>query len=89
MGNEISKLEAYKSNISVEDILLELSRWGYPRLSKQKTGWYCKIEVTVTPKGVDFEVGSEFGLHNMQIAVEQCLERLKTAVKELSLEHKP
>lgn len=37
--------------MSLEEIMSELARFGLPRLSKMKEGWYCVMDVFVSGMG--------------------------------------
>lgn len=79
------KNEAFKPEMhSIEECLIELEKYGFPRLSKVgNDGWHAHIKVFVTGKGVDFEVKSEFGINTPKIAVNQCYTRLVYAIKKI------
>jgi hypothetical protein len=80
----LALVEAFKpEQHSVEECLIELEKYGNPRLVKMKNGWYSKIEVFVTGKGIEFEVSSEFSCRNPQDAINQCHARLVDAFKRI------
>ena len=69
---------------TLEDVLLELAKWGKPRVSMPGSkGWYSCVEVNITPTGAKFEVASEFGMETPLAAVLQCRERLRESVKAI------
>ena len=71
---------------SLEDVLLELAKWGNPRVSMPSTsskGWYSCIDVNITPTGAKFEVASDFGMATPLAAALQCRERLMASVKAI------
>lgn len=69
---------------TVEELLIELERFGYPKLIKiDDDGWYAKIEVFVTGKGVSFDVVSEFGRKTPKDSLVQCHERLISALQKI------
>jgi hypothetical protein len=67
---------------SLEDILLELEKWGKPSLFKSRYDnvWYCTTEVNVTPTGVSFEAKST-ACKTPKIAALECRKNLRDAVK--------
>lgn len=68
----------------LEDILLELSRFGQARLHQFKDGeWSCAVDANITPIGAKFEVRSEFTCKTPTAAAVQCRERLHAAIKAL------
>tara|TARA_R110000824_G_scaffold188319_2_gene369695 strand:- start:3359 stop:3625 length:267 start_codon:yes stop_codon:yes gene_type:complete len=71
------------SNNSLEDVLLELERYGEPRVSKLKNGWYSSVEVFVTGKGISFDVKSDYNLATPHGAASQCYDRLMLAIKSI------
>jgi len=69
---------------SLEDVLLELAKWGKPRVSMPGgEGWYSCVEVNITPTGAKFEVASEFKMATPLAAALQCRERLLASVKAI------
>lgn len=69
---------------SLEDVLLELAKWGKPRVTMPSDkGWYSTVEVNITPIGAKFDVSSEFGMATPLAAALQCRERLLASVKAI------
>lgn len=69
---------------SLEDVLLELTKWGTPRVQSFDDGtWYCCVNVKVTPVGVTFEAKSDFKQKTPLDAAIQCRENLRAAVKAI------
>lgn len=71
---------------SLEDVLLDLARWGQPRLGQygsNHNGWHCSVEVNVTPVGVKFEARSEFRHATPVEAATACRDNLRDAVKAI------
>ena len=67
---------------SLEDILLDLARWGCPYVHCHRDGeWSVKVDANITPLGAKFEVRSEFSCKTPTQAALQCRERLLEAVK--------
>jgi len=67
----------------VEETLTELCKYGNPKLSKMKRGWYAHIDVFVTGKGVGFEVASDFGMGTQRQALTMCYDRLVKALQKI------
>ncbi len=83
--NNLVKIEAFSiEGLSLEDILFELKKFGFPRIHSSKHGWHVSVEVTITPIGCTFEAKSDFGLDTPHIAAIQCHNRLRQAIKELT-----
>jgi hypothetical protein len=69
---------------SIEDGLLNLAKYGRPRLSMLSGGcWYCVVEVFVTGDGVQFEVKSSMDDKSPIEAVVACVERLDNALRQI------
>lgn len=66
---------------SLEDVLDYLSRFGLPRLSKQRSGWFCAVELTASHEGVESKVASDFGMPSTIKAAQVCRDRLVAAMK--------
>lgn len=64
-----------------EAYLLELAKYGEPRLSLLSKGWYCALDMHVSSIGCSFKVESEFGHASPSEAVIKCLERMREALK--------
>ena len=70
---------------TLEDVLIELAKWGCPRVGQYGTDgtWHCCVEVNVTPVGVKFEAKSDFKQTTPLAAARQCRENLLAAVKAI------
>ena len=70
---------------SLEDVLLELAKWGKPRVGQYGSDetWNCNLEVSITPIGAKFEVRSDFKQTTPLAAALQCRENLREAVKTI------
>lgn len=69
---------------TLEDVLLELAKWGKPRVSMPGgQGWYSCVDVSITPTGAKFEVASDFSMATPLAAALQCRERLMASVKAI------
>lgn len=78
------KDEAFKPEPhSIEECLIELEKYGLPRLGKFDSGWHANIEVFVTGEGVAFKVKSDFGCRAPKEAINQCYNRLVKAIKQI------
>ena len=64
---------------TLEELLTFLCNYGNPMMWKGDNGWYCKIEVFVTGKGMKFEIGSEHKHPTPTEAVQCCIDRLREA----------
>lgn len=71
---------------SVEDMLIELARFGRPSLMQHSDGtWGCSVDVKVNSTGVDFKVRADHNHKDMRASVRQCLERLRKSLSELGV----
>ena len=84
MSTNIANIEAFRpEDHSIEECLLELRKYGHPRITGHKNGWFAKIEVFVTGKGVQFEVESEWKSSDPKAAINQCHARLIEAMRKI------
>ena len=68
----------------LQGVLLELAKWGQPRVGQFKDGeWHCTVDANITPLGAKFEVRSEYSCKTPTEAALQCRERLLAAVKTI------
>jgi hypothetical protein len=70
---------------TLEDVLLDLAKWGQPRVGIYGMDglWHCNIEVNVTPVGVKFEAKSGFKCKTPIEAALECRKNLQDAVKAI------
>jgi hypothetical protein len=70
---------------SLEDVLMQLAKWGSPRVGQYSSDgtWHCHVEVNVTPVGVKFEAKSDFKQPTPLAAALQCRANLLAAVKAI------
>jgi len=70
---------------SLEDILLELAKWGRPRVGQYGDDgtWHCGVDVNVAPTGIKFEAKSDFKQPTPIAAALQCRANLLAAVKAI------
>lgn len=65
----------------LEAYLLEIARYGKPRLGMYSKGWHCNVEMHVEAKGCSFDISSDFGRDSPIDAATQCLERVRVALE--------
>lgn len=70
---------------SLEDVLMELAKWGKPRVGQYGSDgtWNCNLEVSITPIGAKFEVRSDFKQNTPLAAALQCRDNLREAVQAI------
>jgi hypothetical protein len=69
---------------SVEELLLELKRYGYPNLYCMKSGlWWCTIDMRVGVEGADFKIKSKSKHSDMKEAVLECHDRVLVALETI------
>ena len=68
---------------TLEDVLLELAKWGSPRVGQYGNDgtWQCTVECNVTPVGVKFEAKSDYKQTTPLAAALMCRKNLMDAVK--------
>lgn len=62
---------------TLEKTLIDLSRYGNPRVSRLDSGWHASIDMHVNATGAKFEVRSEFGHKTPIDAANECADRVK------------
>jgi len=67
---------------TLEELLIELSTYGKPRVGMFDRGWHCNVEMNTNTVGADFKCASEFGMPTPTDAAKQCLERVLKAVEQ-------
>lgn len=81
----LSRAEAQPNLTTLEGILLDFTRYGRPRLQcMDDMTWYCAIDILVTGKGIDFKVASDFKQKTPLNAAQQCHERMRDAMRNIS-----
>lgn len=86
MSSELSSLvqRAKLSSVSLEEMLLSLSKYGCPRVSQFSDGeWYCGIEMHINAIGAKFEVRSGFKHRTPTEAAIECCERVDAVLKDI------
>ena len=68
--------------IDLEAVLLELAKYGSPRVLMINRQWHACCEMNTIAKGCEFNVRSEFKHDTALSAATQCLERARSAVKD-------
>lgn len=71
-------------NLSLEELLTEMLRYGKPRVSYVDKGWYSTVEMNTNTVGTKFDVSSEFGQPTPLHAARMCHERILNALRELN-----
>jgi hypothetical protein len=69
---------------TTDQALETLTKFGSPTVCKTKYGWWCYITLNVSLVGVNIEVQSCSKSSTPQIAVNDCLAKVKDILKELS-----
>jgi hypothetical protein len=67
---------------TLEELLMELVKYGKPRVSMLGGGWHCNVEMNTNTVGADFKCASEFDISTPTEAAKQCLERVLKAVEQ-------
>ena len=81
---ELVPLEARPGpQMTLEQILLDLSRFGKPRVSLQSSGWLCVISVYSPYRGTTMEIKSDFSHPSPSSAARQAYDRLRSFLKDM------
>jgi hypothetical protein len=62
---------------SSDQLLIELSQYGRPKLLQTESGWWCFIEISNPGVGAKFTIGSEIRHRHPMDAIAQCLQRVQ------------
>jgi hypothetical protein len=70
---------------TLEDVLMQLAKWGRPRVGQYGDDgtWHCGVDVNVAPTGIKFEAKSDFNQKTPLEAALQCRKNLLAAVKAI------
>ncbi len=82
---EAAQQVVQSGNRSEGQVLLDLARFGEPMLWLMRSGWFCKIEVTLSIEGAKFEVKSESDHKTPMEALIKCEDRLKSAISKIGV----
>jgi hypothetical protein len=74
---------AHLADVNLRDLLMELGRYGKPRVSMGSAGWVACIEMNTNVTGSSFEVRSEFGHTDPLTAALECRDRIRKALEAL------
>lgn len=64
---------------TVDDMLVELSLYGNPKLIHMQSGWWCFIEVFGDNVGAQLTIGSEINHRQPSSAISECLDRVQAS----------
>lgn len=67
----------------LNDLLLEMCRYGKPSVGMLNLGWACSVDMHVAAVGTNFRVESDFGHQTPIAAAKQCHARILATVKQL------
>lgn len=68
---------AFKS--TAEEMLVELSMYGNPKLIRMHSGWWCFIEAFGSNAGSQLTIGSEINHRQPINAISECLDRVQAS----------
>lgn len=84
MSQNLARVGAFKpSELSLEECLAELEKYGNPRISKNDGEWSCGIDVFVTGEGTEFKVRSDWNHKSHADAANLCYTRLMAELKRI------
>ena len=63
-----------------------LLQFGHPSLAHIQAGWHCSVEFFCHGKGVEFKIRSDYGHPTPESAVQTCLDRMHTSLKQLGVQ---
>ena len=65
----------------MEDELIDLCRYGKPRISLMSNGWLCTVDMHVASNGTSFEIKSDYDCKKPSEAIRQTKERIIETLK--------
>ena len=80
----IESPQSCQSGINLSAELMDLCKYGRPRISLTERGWHCNIEMNTNADGAVFNVHSEFDHASPDDALSVCKARAEAAVKKIS-----
>jgi len=84
MNKKVAHIEAFTTELDLEEELKGLVKYGKPRMSFLDRGWHCRIEMNTHAEGCSFDVKSDFDLPTPSAALAQCKERAEKAVATIA-----
>ncbi len=69
-------------SIDIEKTLMDLMRYGRPRLGVYGEGWHASIEMNTEVIGGAFDIRSEFKCASPSVALRQLVDRVEAAVRK-------
>ena len=69
--------------MNIEQMLDELAKYGEPRLSLMKSGWFAVCDLRIRVDCGDFEIRSEYGHETHISALSECLERVVAVLRDI------
>jgi hypothetical protein len=83
MGMLAAIKNTMRSPEKLDDVLLDMCRYGQPKLSMMDSGRHCWIKMHVASQGATFEIKSEFGHQSPRAAVDECYARIVATIKQI------
>jgi len=71
-------------NNDLEELLLNLTKYGKPRLNYMGKGWFAVIDIYVNVIGAELEIKSEFDHKTPKEAVIVLINRLNETIEKIS-----
>ena len=81
---DIVKFEKKITSETLEEALIFLCKFGNPKLSRMRKGWYARIDMHVSSEGVAFEIKTDFDLKTPSEAVNQLMKRIQQTLTDLN-----
>ena len=80
----IDNTTSFNQTDDLQELMIDLIRFGKPRVSFLQGGWYCTVEMNTNTTGAKFDISSEFNHPTPMSAAKQCYARIQTALKQLT-----
>ena len=76
--------EAKPLKEDLSELLMELHRYGHPRVSHLTGGWHSSVEMNTHTEGADFIIRSDFNMPTPWASAKQCHERILKSLEKLN-----
>lgn len=71
------------SGDSLEEILVDMQKFGRPLVSLLSDGWCCVVQMTTVSVGTEFQVKSDFRHSSPSSAAQECMARIHATMATL------
>ena len=84
LNKVVDNTTSYKQTDDLQELMVEMIKYGHPRVSHMQGGWYCCVQMNTNTTGAKFDISSEFSHPTPMSAAKECYTRIQTALKQLT-----